>query len=64
MADFAPEVKRYLLDHGCEYKRPAKGDHEWWWSPITKRHFAVDHKIKSRHTANEVLKQAGIGKKF
>ena len=26
--------------------------------------FAVDHKIKSRHTANEVLKQAGIGKKF
>ena len=27
-------------------------------------HVTVDSKIKSRHTANEVLKQAGIGKKF
>jgi hypothetical protein len=43
---------------------PEKGDHEIWWSPITKRHVTVDSKIKSRHTANEVLKQAGIGKKF
>jgi len=28
------------------------------------RHFVVDGKIKSRHTANAVLKQAGIDKKF
>jgi hypothetical protein len=28
------------------------------------RKFTVDGKIKSRHTANAVLKQAGIGKKF
>ena len=26
--------------------------------------FRGDHKIKFRHTGNEVLKQAGIGKKF
>jgi hypothetical protein len=31
---------------------------------LSRRNFTVDGKIKSRHTANEVLKQAGIGKKF
>jgi hypothetical protein len=35
-----------------------------WWSPITSRCITVPTKIKSRHTANEVLKQAGIGKRF
>jgi hypothetical protein len=35
-----------------------------WYSPITKRHFPVDNDIKSRHTANEVLKQAGLPKEF
>ncbi|MGO9807943.1 MAG: type II toxin-antitoxin system HicA family toxin, partial [Rhodomicrobium sp.] len=34
------------------------------FSPISERYFTVDGKIKSRHTANEVLKQAGLGKKF
>ena len=28
------------------------------------RYFTVDGRIKSRHTANEILKQAGIGKQF
>jgi hypothetical protein len=28
------------------------------------RHLTVDHKILSRHTANGILKDAGIGKKF
>ena len=35
-----------------------------WYSPITGRKFVVDGKIKSRHTANAVLKQAGLPKKF
>jgi hypothetical protein len=35
-----------------------------WYSPITQRRFPVDHKILSRHTANAVLKQAGIPKQF
>lgn len=35
-----------------------------WRSPITEQHFVVDNKIKSRHTANAVLKQAGLPKKF
>jgi hypothetical protein len=41
-----------------------KGDNEIWYSPITNRRFVVDSKMKSRHTANGIFKQAGILKKF
>jgi len=63
-SSFTPEVKRVLLEHGCRYERHGKGDHEIWFSPISGRRFVVDQQIKSRHTANAVLKQAGIGKRF
>ena len=46
------------------FERPGKGDHDIWFSPITGVRFPVDSKIKSRHTANAVLKQAGLPKKF
>lgn len=64
MDSYTPDVKKFLRKHNCYYDRPGKGDHEYWWSPITNRHVTVDGKIKSRHLANEVLKQAGIGKQF
>jgi len=63
-ASFTPQVKRLLLDHGCRFDRGGKGDHEIWFSPISARRFVVDHHIKSRHTANAVLKQAGISHRF
>jgi hypothetical protein len=44
--------------------RQGHGDHEIWCSPKTHRNFPVDSKIKSRHTANGVLKQAGLEKAF
>jgi len=37
--------------------------HEKWLSPINGRTFPVP-RSKSRHTANEVLKQAGLPKQF
>jgi hypothetical protein len=46
------------------FARQGKGSHEVWFSPITKRTFSVAVTINSRHTANEVLKQAGIDKRF
>jgi predicted RNA binding protein YcfA (HicA-like mRNA interferase family) len=64
MADYAPEVKRRLREHGCEAVRQGKGDHEIWHSPLTGRHFPVDSRIRSRHTANGILKQAGLPKAF
>jgi hypothetical protein len=35
MGDFAPEVKKILREHGCEFVRQGKGDHEMWKSPIS-----------------------------
>lgn len=64
MAGYTRELIRILKDAGCYYLRPAKGDHQWWHSPISNYNFVVDADIKSRHTANEVLKQAGLEKQF
>ncbi|MGX7744442.1 type II toxin-antitoxin system HicA family toxin [Rhodopseudomonas parapalustris] len=64
MTDYAPAVKDLLRQHGCEFIRQGKGDHEMWRSPISGKSFPVDSKIKSRHTANGILKQAGLPKKF
>jgi hypothetical protein len=63
-ASFTPELKKRLLAHGCRFERQGKGDHEIWYSPNTNRRFVVDQHIKSRHTANAVLKQAGVAARF
>ena len=64
MASYTLKLKEILSAYGCYFDRPGKGDHEIWYSPITQRRFPVDQKTLSRHTANAVLKQAGIGKHF
>lgn len=56
MESFTPELKRLLIAAGCLFVRTGKGDHEIWRSPITEVHFVLDSRIKSRHTANAVLK--------
>jgi hypothetical protein len=61
---FTPVLKKILEDADCRFERQGKGDHEIWYSPITDRRFVVDNAIKSRHTANAVLKQAGLPKTF
>ncbi|MEM1087410.1 MAG: type II toxin-antitoxin system HicA family toxin [Pseudomonadota bacterium] len=53
-----------LTAAGCTFVRSGKGDHEIWYSPITERNFAVDRGCKKRHTANAILKQAGLPKAF
>ncbi|MDA3918200.1 MAG: type II toxin-antitoxin system HicA family toxin [Deltaproteobacteria bacterium] len=64
MPSFTPKLKQLLRDAECSFERQGKGDHEIWFSPITGIRFVVDNSIKSRHTANAVLKQAGLPKKF
>ncbi|WAL61449.1 type II toxin-antitoxin system HicA family toxin [Thermocoleostomius sinensis] len=59
-----PALKKLLTEAGCSFERQGKGDHEIWYSPMTDRRFVVDGSIKSRHTANAVLKQAGLPKAF
>lgn len=63
-AGFTPELIRLLKAAGCRFERHGKGDHDIWFSPQTGVRFPVDHKIKSRHTANGALKQAGLPKAF
>jgi len=62
--NYTPRVKSMLRENGCTFVHHGKGDHEIWHSPVTQIHFVVDSKIKSRHTANAVLKQAGLPKHF
>ncbi len=62
--NWTPRVKRLLRNAGCRFVRQGRGDHEIWYSPITRRHFMVDNHIKSRHWANFTLKQAGLPKAF
>jgi hypothetical protein len=64
MADYAARLKRLLRQAGCRLERQGKGDHEIRYSPITSQRLPVDNKIKARHTANGVLKQAGLDKAF
>jgi ribosomal protein L16/L10AE len=61
---FTPALKAKLQAAGCTFARSGKGDPEIWYSPITDRRFVVDGAIKSKHTANAVLKQAGLPKGF
>jgi hypothetical protein len=41
-----------------------RGDHEIWRSPHTAKPFTVPVKIPIRHTANSILKQAGLPKVY
>ena len=64
MPDFYRELVAILRANGCHLLRTGKGSHEIWFSPITKRPVTVPRTTKSRNTANDVLKQAGLEKKF
>ena len=64
MAEYEKLVRAELTAHGCPFVRHGKGDHDIWYSPISERHFTVDGKIKSRHTANAIMKQSGIDRRF
>lgn len=64
MAEYEKKVRKILSQNGCSFERRGKGDHDIWYSPITHRHVTVDTRIKSRHTANAIMKQSGINHKF
>jgi hypothetical protein len=62
--NYAPVVKRMLKSRGCFFVRQGKGDHEIWESTITGVRFPVESTIKTRHTANGIMKLAGIDHRF
>jgi len=64
MVGFTEGLKRKLREAGCRRVSQGRGDYEIWFSPVSGRNFPVDSKIKSRHTANAVLGEAGLKKAF
>ena len=57
-------LKDRLRAADCHFVRQGRGDHEIWESPINGKRFTVDNNIKSKHTANGTLKDAGLPKAF
>jgi len=63
MVGFTGDLKKLLNEAGCAFHRNGKGDHEIWKTQSGKS-FTVDGNIKSRHTANKTLDDAGLPKAF
>jgi predicted RNA binding protein YcfA (HicA-like mRNA interferase family) len=64
MNNFSKPLKEVLRKEGWRFLRNGKGDHEIWHHPSIGKRLVVDNSMKSRHTANAVLKQAGLPKAF
>ena len=64
MADYTKLVQNKLSDHGWSFYRHGKGSHDIWIKLATNETVSVSTNIKSKHTANGILKKAGINQKF
>jgi predicted RNA binding protein YcfA (HicA-like mRNA interferase family) len=64
MNKFTKATRKALSDAGWSLLRQGKGDHEIWHDPLTGKKVTVDANMTSRHTANEILKKAGLPKAF
>jgi len=64
MADYTQPVRDILDKHGWNFHRHGKGSHDIWIMPTTNETVTVSKSIKSKHTANGILKKAGINHKF
>jgi predicted RNA binding protein YcfA (HicA-like mRNA interferase family) len=58
-----PKLERLLTAAGCEFIRQGAGSHEIWRSPDGQK-FTVPRDTVNRHTANGILKDAGLPKAF
>ena len=62
MAEYEKKVRAVLADHGYRFLRHGKGSHDIWSKENVS--VVVAYRVPSRHTANAILKQAGIDFKF
>jgi predicted RNA binding protein YcfA (HicA-like mRNA interferase family) len=60
MNDYGVSVKDILSKHGWSFFRHGKGSHDMWTSADNKKMVAIPKGIKSRHTANDILKRAEV----
>ena len=59
MSGLERDLVKELRAAGCEIIRHGKGSHTIWESP-TGQSFPVPHRVKSRHLAARILKQAEV----
>ena len=59
-----PQLIEILWAAGCVFVRQGKGSHEIWYSPASQKNISVPFTIKSKPTANAILKQAGLSAKL
>ena len=64
MADYTNPVRDRLDENGWSFHRRGKGSHDIWIKQATGETVSVSTNIKSKHTANGILKKAGISQKF
>jgi len=65
MANYGNDVRRLLSGDGyVKLQKRGKGSHSMWYSDVKNITVTVKDKIKSRHSANEILKDAKIDCKF
>lgn len=64
MAEYEKKVRKVLKECGCRFVRHGKGDHDIWVNPANGHSAAVDSVIKSRYTANGIMKELGIDYHF
>lgn len=64
MAEYEKKVRKVLKDHDCYFLRHGKGDHDIWVNPANGHSTAVDSVIRSRYTANAIMKELGISYHF
>lgn len=61
--DFYSDLVPLLLEAGWERVPGGKGSHEKWRHALKGKTLVVP-RTKSRHTANDILKDAGLPKAF
>jgi hypothetical protein len=64
MAEYEKKVREVLKRHGFVFHHHGKGDHDVWVKSSANIKVTVDGKIKSRHMANQIMKEAGIDHHF
>jgi len=62
MNGYEKQIKEILKQHGWSFLRRGKGSHDIWSNG--NKSVSVNHECKSRHTANGIMRAAGINHKF
>ena len=60
MAEYEKKVREILKQCGYIFHHHGKGDHDVWFNKSINQKVTVDDKIKSRHMANQIMKEAKI----